>query len=849
MRQPITTNFILKNPGLRKALFFILLSSFCVTSFGQDLYQTRQDGAWDDFNTWQINTGSGFRDALAGETPDNTDETITIRTGHEVNVTSTVTVDQVVIVDDANSRIIVDQGVTLTLADGTGTDLALGSSSTNGRLEISGTFIVTQGASISSSSSGRLLVNSTGVYRHAYTTSAGTIFAANWASGSTLEITGYSAVSIGTPLGLNQAFHHVVWNCTSQGGDIDLDGTLENVNGNLTISSTGEVWFLKLSENTDYDLVVDGNLTIGSTSVVYFSYGDAVATITVGGNFNNNLTDGVDPVVLAGGNGNVTLNITGNFVSNDNLFLSDGGDGDGIINVTGNFSNNAGLIDESQATDGIGRINFVGTSVQTFSSAGNFDHEINFTINSNAIVDMGNNFFEGDGTFTLSNLGTIRLGSSVGIDDGTSSGNIRVSLANRTYGATSTITYNGGSAQVTGDGLPTTIGNLVINNTNNVTLTNNNTSVTTLNMQNGKLILGALNFIVTGTNDPITGANSSKYIVTNSTGVLTISDIGNTSVLFPIGPTISSYNPVTINAGIISVDDFSVRVEASTPDVQLSEEEYVVKRTWIITEAVAGQNTDLTVTPQWNLSDEGDQFDRTQSGVGSYNGTTWNSSPTSTAAAGAGPFTQTRTEFLDFSGTRTFAVGDFNTPVPIVLMSFAAQLKNQNEVQLAWSTASELNNEYFDVEFSKDALNWTSHGTVPGAGTTNTITNYTLTDILERDAVTGTAQLYYRLKQVDFDGKYEYSPVVRVKKDGSAVISSFPNPFTDRLTIYYEKEKKDQVLLDIMDLKGNTFSSATITDFMSSGITSIETSGLPFGIYILKIQNGSTVEYRKIIKQ
>jgi hypothetical protein len=114
--------------------------------------------------------------------------------------------------------------------------------------------------------------------------------------------------------------------------------------------------------------------------------------------------------------------------------------------------------------------------------------------------------------------------------------------------------------------------------------------------------------------------------------------------------------------------------------------------------------------------------------------------------------------------------------LPVELSAFSAQLSG-DAVFLNWVTASESNNEGFFIERSFDVTNWESSGFVPGHGNSLETREYAFTDDA---AFLGTA--YYRLKQVDFDGRFNYSKVVSVHKNLKAgSLSIFPNPTANYL--------------------------------------------------------------------
>src|SRR5690606_10958019 len=119
-------------------------------------------------------------------------------------------------------------------------------------------------------------------------------------------------------------------------------------------------------------------------------------------------------------------------------------------------------------------------------------------------------------------------------------------------------------------------------------------------------------------------------------------------------------------------------------------------------------------------------------------------------------------------------------PLPVELVYFTASVRN-NQAHLEWLTASELDNDRFEIERSSDARRFEKIGTVKGKGTTSLETKYQFTD---RTPVEGT--VYYRLKQVDHDGQFAYSNVIAVTAKGLArelTTQAYPNPFRDNIKV------------------------------------------------------------------
>jgi len=133
------------------------------------------------------------------------------------------------------------------------------------------------------------------------------------------------------------------------------------------------------------------------------------------------------------------------------------------------------------------------------------------------------------------------------------------------------------------------------------------------------------------------------------------------------------------------------------------------------------------------------------------------------------------------------------------LTSFEAQLVNNSEVVLKWVTASEEDNSHFVVERSIDGRDFEAIGTVEGNGTTNQINTYSLVD---EDPAYGYN--YYRLKQVDFDGDYEYSHVETVIISSQDVpdVILYPNPVVKTTTLRVVTPFETDANIQVVDMTG-----------------------------------------------
>jgi hypothetical protein len=186
-----------------------------------------------------------------------------------------------------------------------------------------------------------------------------------------------------------------------------------------------------------------------------------------------------------------------------------------------------------------------------------------------------------------------------------------------------------------------------------------------------------------------------------------------------------------------------------------------------------------------------------------------------------------------------------STIVPVELLSFSASLA-ANVVTLSWSTATELNNNGFEIERSSDKTNWRTIGFREGKGTTSEPEQYSYSDILT-DVV--SSKLYYRLKQVDFNGSFKYLDIVEVEIAPSefSISQNYPNPFNPTTTIKYQVPELSIITLKLYDVLGNEIVTL-INEEKQAGNYKIEFNGtgLPSGIYFYQLKAGNFVETKKM---
>ncbi|UOR04984.1 T9SS type A sorting domain-containing protein [Hymenobacter aerilatus] len=180
--------------------------------------------------------------------------------------------------------------------------------------------------------------------------------------------------------------------------------------------------------------------------------------------------------------------------------------------------------------------------------------------------------------------------------------------------------------------------------------------------------------------------------------------------------------------------------------------------------------------------------------------------------------------------------------LPVELASFTAQVRG-TAVLLAWSTASEKNNDHFVVERSIDGYAFQPLATVQGAGTTAAPTRYTSTD-----AHPLIGRSYYRLKQVDLDGSAHYAPVISVQVADvpAAILAAYPNPATDYLTLDLRNLMVGSTRAQLRNLAGQVVLEQAVTD---GSMPQLRLKALPAGVYLLQVQTADATLAQRIVKR
>jgi hypothetical protein len=186
------------------------------------------------------------------------------------------------------------------------------------------------------------------------------------------------------------------------------------------------------------------------------------------------------------------------------------------------------------------------------------------------------------------------------------------------------------------------------------------------------------------------------------------------------------------------------------------------------------------------------------------------------------------------SGVSGRFISDFDPDIlPVELTSFSAKT-TESGITLSWQTATETNNSGFSIERGLNKNNFETIGFVTGFGTTSETQNYSFVD---NNVAVGT--YYYRLKQIDFDGSFEYSGTIEVDFTGPtkfSLLQNYPNPFNPTTTLQFTLPADASVMLNVYNLVGEKVAEV-INEELAAGLHKIQFNGenLSSGLYLYKL--------------
>ncbi len=474
----------------------------------------------------------------------------------------------------------------------------------------------------------------------------------------------------------------------------------------------------------------------------------------------------------------------------------------------------------------------VTVSGNTLTVAGNIENEGSFTATDGTVAfSSGTHSVSGANTFAnLNNIGTVNFSNTNTVNGditntGTINGSIRLAGSN--------------SQSINGKG---NYSNVEIDNAKGVSVNEDIKIDGNLALQNGTVTIASDKEIVFGTAASTTcnDASASAYVEGS------MKKYGSSVFTFPTG-----HNGNRAKVGITPIDAsddtyFTAKYNSVAPDdaeeIPESKRNSGLERVSSLESWDIFGTSDSKIKLYWENKDDDYITNLKTLVVAHYNSI-------------LGKWETVKCEGSDGDGSKgwilTGKVSSYSpftfgstvkedNPLPVTFTAFTGR-QDGNSVVLEWATASENNNNYFEIERSIDGVNFVTIGYVDGAGNSSSLLNYEFTDNAPEQG-----QVYYRLSQVDFDGKREFADkVVAVLYTGSEIenLTIVPNP-TDGL---FRVSVTGSMAGGRIELLSQAGKMIRIVDVESYDAT-IDISDLPSGMYVLRFVTDTKVLQQKVVK-
>lgn len=712
-----------------------------------------------------------------------------------------------------NGSIVGTSGSTLVIPNAktilAGSNLTFGTSGTNLTVSLSGATTVTNNGTvkINGNLTGSLAtstwVNGTSssleVTGSVMTTG---IFNAS-ASPNTVIYSGTGAQTIKVPLLSYYDLQFTNAGTKTLGGDVTVNNSV-TISGNAVLAEGSNA----LSGGGGLTMTGNSQLTMDRTSNGTFPELTGTYNLT-GGTITINATNRT-PVVNGVTYNNLVLTGSRSF---DLSNVSNIG-GDLTISGTGKIANNIGLTVA-------GTLNYSTTGISTLSQdmiLGGFNQ-------------TAGTFKDGGNTITINGDGGWQNNGG-------------------TFTATGYAIFSGTSAQQIGGSQATSFNNLLMNNHSGVTL---NVSPAAPTVVQGLLYLndGVINTSATNILRMVAGSTTSAgSAISYVSGPMV--KVGNTDFTFPVGKSgryaaaaISGLQKTTTEVQCEYV--YAPYTDTSTLSGSLATVSHV--EYWLLDRTVT--NDSLILALNWQDASLSTMSNCSGLTIAHYKAGAWREEPASvtfgSACSGSGDGTMQTTGYISSFSPFTFGSNDGGS-LPITLVSYDAKVDDQTVLN-QWTTAMEINNDYFSIERSADGVNFEEVGQVKGAGNSSNTLQY---EFVDQHPLSGVS--YYRLRQTDFDGRFTYSKTVAVNfangtpsKESS--ITLYPNPTNDKVFLNIQNPT-EQMQVSFYDMAGRQVYTQTFAGETNSAnqVIGISTRGiLNQGLYIATVQLGDQLLTEKLM--
>ena len=417
--------------------------------------------------------------------------------------------------------------------------------------------------------------------------------------------------------------------------------------------------------------------------------------------------------------------------------------------------------------------------------------------------------------------------------------------------ATSSLSFTGPST-TTGDLTfatgTETLQNLTLNQAANTLIPVGSTlTIGTLTLTQGSLLFSGTNRGIVST---LSGGNANSFV--NALTLTSEASATPAVLVYPLGHTIGRYRLLTLAATQTTptATSYTARIltgngndrSVTPPLTRVSKHRYYSVMEENTTNFLTGALT-LSFGPDDHVTNTSTlRIARSVAGAPYADVAPTNSStPAITGTATNGTITDVVSTLLGDFALATTATDLTENPLPVVLTSFGAQRQAAGVVAASWTTASEQNSASFDVQRSLDGRTFVTVASVTARGTSTQNTTYAA-----QDNTAPAATIYYRLRQVDTDGKAVFSQVVTVAGTtlvaGTTELTLYPNPTTDRITAALPAA--DGRTYRVLNALGQVVSHGTA----EATNPTVEVRQLPAGLYFLELHTAAGLQVRRFVK-
>jgi len=635
--------------------------------------------------------------------------------------------------------------------------------------------------------------------------------AANWVfSSGTINCLGRIAVDNGTTGQGDvtiQSDATLISGESGSGATPVISRTTSTICGNVIING-----ILKLTGSSPH--IQCKAYTIGSNSKVEYARAGSQTFLASSYSSASDLLIYKNIVLSGSGNKTTLASINTELSADGSLFIYGGSL---VVGSSGNFTVS------STATTLV----YCGSSAQT-AAAGEWNTNFkNVTINNSAGVSLGFSRSINGSLFLVS--GTFANGSNLSFAAGTAiqkSAGILGSVP--TFGSGVNIIYEqSGSLITSGNELPSNtsvLTDLNINNSNGVKLSSAVTVNGNLSLNQGNLISSSTHLLTMANGSTTSSSGSASSFVSGP-----MKKIGNSDFIFPIGKGNKWARAAISNISGGSKDFFVAEYFDNSPSnltslgSGLSSGRVSHKEYWIIDPNTAMSGNLTLYWEDGNFSGIA-YLSSSDLVVAHYLSGNWISEDNTFSSGSSSSGLVTSATISSWSPF-TFGSPSLNNPLPVKLVDFVSSA-NSSLTSLAWKTMSEINNQGFNIQKSIDGKHFTEIGfeySKAEAGFSSQSLLYSFTDPSPNQVIA-----YYRLKQIDYDGKFEYSPIV------ACILSPQDNStwIYRNQTLQFDAVREKENTITILDFMGRTLESKKLDESLI-----LEVSHLQTGIYYVRLNS------------